>query len=597
MKPLKLSMSAFGPYATVQELDFNHLGGRSIFLIHGPTGAGKTTILDAICFALYGDASGEERSSRNMRSHHATLDQLTEVLYEFELKGCKYRVKRTPEQERLKKSGEGTTLQHPEALLWALNNSEEKLIQWGWKNVTDEIEKLLGFKSSQFRQVMMLPQGEFRKLLMADSLERQSILEKLFRTEHYKMIEEILKQSAKNLRDAIRDLESKKSFILKAAECENAEELENLILKQEQLLLEIKIELKQKIESVRIIQEKVAKAKEGNSKLEEREASLRAYEKLKEQIPIIDQKNRELLWARKALTLEEAEEITRLRRDDLDKSEKLVKEKEGLLAKVTIVYEASQQNLKNEEAKERERELTQKTVLELEGLRVKVQNLEESRKKAAFLLENLRKAEEAKLQYQQNLTQLEESMEAKQKVLEEAKISSNNIPLYKAQYEEWERMYNKRVRLEDLKTKLRKIMGEEGTAQKEFEKIEATYYKEKQKLVKIQEAWNKGQAAVLGNLLEDDKPCPVCGSTVHPNKAQYKEGIPTEAELKEQQASVDKLEQQKDKSKDRITNKWLEREKLESEVKTIEEEVQDSLDKDLGTIKNKKEKYTVEKAK
>ncbi|MBX9770043.1 MAG: AAA family ATPase [Candidatus Obscuribacterales bacterium] len=121
MKPLRLTMKAFGPYAGEESLDFANLKGRNFFLIHGPTGAGKTSILDAICFALFGDSSGEERKSKQMRSDHAEQSLSTEVTFEFMLGQDRFRVTRSPEQERAARRGNATVTTKGQATLWKLN--------------------------------------------------------------------------------------------------------------------------------------------------------------------------------------------------------------------------------------------------------------------------------------------------------------------------------------------------------------------------------------------------------------------------------------------------------------------------------------------
>ena len=192
MKPVKLTIQAFGPFAGNESIDFRLLGSSPLFLINGPTGSGKSSILDAICFALYGQSTGAEREPSQMRCDHADINMLTEAILDFNLGTKNYRIRRIPVQERPKSKGEGTTTQQAEAQLWQLDGTDEgKLIVA--KSVTDatnEVKRLIGLDVEQFRQVMVLPQGKFRELLMADSKEREQIFGQLFRTGIYKRIEE-----------------------------------------------------------------------------------------------------------------------------------------------------------------------------------------------------------------------------------------------------------------------------------------------------------------------------------------------------------------------------------------------------------------------
>ncbi len=213
-----------------QILDFRDLGDRSLFLIHGPTGGGKTSILDAICFALYGVCSGAHREAKQVRSDHADPSVLTEVTFDFSLSGDAYRVYRKPEQIRLRKKDGRSTTAKSDATLFKRTGvecdaEEGTVLATQWKRVTEEIEQLIGFRSDQFRQVIMLPQGEFRRLLLSDSKDRQTILEVLFGTELYRRIEEALKHAAKDIEIHIKDAQKRLKFILEQAEVESEEKL------------------------------------------------------------------------------------------------------------------------------------------------------------------------------------------------------------------------------------------------------------------------------------------------------------------------------------------------------------------------------------
>ena len=236
MRPLRVVMQAFGPYAGEQTLDFAELRGASFFLITGPTGSGKTTVLDAMSFALYGVTSGGPeneggRSGAAMRSDHADPELLTRVTFDFALGAEHFRIVREPEQERPKLKGDGVTKHNQTATLWRLRDGDDGLeesggpLETGWTKVSAKSEELLGFRSEQFRQVVMLPQGRFQKLLEADSKEREQILRALFDTGHYAALELALKDAAKGLRDTAARLAAQRAEALRQAETESAEDL------------------------------------------------------------------------------------------------------------------------------------------------------------------------------------------------------------------------------------------------------------------------------------------------------------------------------------------------------------------------------------
>ena len=203
MKPLKLTLSAFGPYADETVIDFTQLGGQGLFLVTGDTGAGKTTIFDGITFALYGETSGGVREASMLRSKYAKPETPTYAEYIFGYKDAVYTVKRSPDYERPKTRGTGMTTQKGEALL---TFSDGRAPVTKLKEVNQTVTDLIGLDMKQFTQIAMIAQGDFRKLLLADTEERSNIFRKLFHTDIYKVIQEKLKFEAGGLDKAYKEL-------------------------------------------------------------------------------------------------------------------------------------------------------------------------------------------------------------------------------------------------------------------------------------------------------------------------------------------------------------------------------------------------------
>ena len=190
MRPCTLSMTAFGPYAGTETVDFEKFGEKGLFLITGDTGAGKTTIFDGISFALYGEASGSVRDPESLRSGFAGADVETSVTLRFLYGGKSYSVTRSPRYERKKKNGEGTTIHPATAELTLPDGSVVTSI----KSVNERLESIIGLTAQQFSQVAMIAQGDFQKLLLAESKDRQKIFTTLFSTENFSKFTELLRK-------------------------------------------------------------------------------------------------------------------------------------------------------------------------------------------------------------------------------------------------------------------------------------------------------------------------------------------------------------------------------------------------------------------
>jgi DNA repair protein SbcC/Rad50 len=202
VRPLKLTMQAFGPYADIETIDFTELGNRTMFVISGKTGAGKTTIFDAISYAIYGKASGEDRNGPELRSQFAKADLVTEVSLDFAIRNKAYSITRLPQQPKKKEKGEGFTTLPAKAELYSWDeNGEKKLLATKINDVEEKIKEIMLIDSNQFRQILMIPQGEFRKLLTSDSKDKEVILQRLFHTQIYKLVEERLKTESTELKN------------------------------------------------------------------------------------------------------------------------------------------------------------------------------------------------------------------------------------------------------------------------------------------------------------------------------------------------------------------------------------------------------------
>ena len=557
MRPLKLTMSAFGPYAGTQVIDFRELGSRSFFLIHGPTGSGKTTILDAMCFALYGESSGALRDGREMRSDHADLSAATELTFDFSVGAEAYRIKRNPEQERPRRRGAGITVMKADAALWKrtglINDDEEgAVLAGGWNKVTEKIEALLGFKSSQFRQVVMLPQGEFRRLLTADSKERQVILETLFRAEFFRRIEDALKESARTLKDSYNNMSQGQKFVLNESKAESKEELARQHDVYKEQLNEIKKKIETDQKSVKLAQERLNTGMQAKEKLDEKKNAELAAADLDSKVIYIDAKRVEVTRARQALSLTDVENTLKRCQADAAIADDAYEKKRKTKSEVLNAKERAEKVLAEEEQKGAEREKAGREVTRLEELTAKVTSLDEARLKVVSARKRMEAFEASQSRVQSSLADLQALIAEKDKTHKDTAEKAVQAAALGSAYKEAEQIITKRQSLENLREGMAVILKELDTVGRKLNQAEENYQKAKLELAGLQEAWNKGQAAILAANLTAGTPCPVCGSVDHPAPAVSEAALPSENDLKKKQLAVTNLESVRDKLRDAL---------------------------------------------
>ncbi len=574
MKPLNLSIQAFGPFAGLQKIDFTSLGQNPLFLINGPTGAGKSSILDAICFALYGKTTADERDASEMRCDQSSPELLTEVVLDFELAENCYRIKRSPAQDRPKARGEGVTKHQAEACLWSLDEEgksnliESKKV----KQANQQIERITGLDVHQFRQVMVLPQGKFRDLLLADSIEREKIFGKLFQTQIYKRIEDQLYQQASEISREVTNLENQIKGILQSAEL-NAE---NEIGQQVDLLKpELKKTLKQKQQANAHLQNSLMEQKSSQQilkKFAQLENSKEKISELKLQQADVDAKQLVLDAAIKALKIKPQFDDLNRQKNQQQKIQQQLTESVRLKDEAEMLYIETGKSV----------EETGKAYKKVDSLKAEKQQIERYVDKINYLDDAKRCLFESELteskssaEYiaiQSNVTLITNDIGSQEKLLDDIRYETAELSNKKIEQSTLSQQFTHRQKLDELQNQL--STGTQNTARLANEFDALTEISDQSLVVakKQEMLWHAGQAINLAKELEQDKPCPVCGSTSHPAPAVPDEDqmvvSKEQVDLARSQADLD--QQQKQQALNMLNKNKIEQQQIEKEISELE---------------------------
>lgn len=546
MKPLQLSMSAFGPFASIQTIDFTELGDNPLFLINGPTGAGKTTLLDGICFALYGKTTGNEREGSQMRCDMADDNLLTEVTFSFKLGHTAYRIRRVPEQDRLKKNGEGSTVQKSEAQLFKIapDGTETLLVASKVSEATAEIEALTGLDVEQFRQVMVLPQGKFRELLMADSKAREQIFSQLFQTHIYKRIEDILKAKAADIRALVKEQRARRDGILQTAELTSDDELAGEFSR-------IETELAAAIAAKERCTAEHLQALKQHDSAQQRFAEFTRLSELESQATLLHEQQADI--AAQTARLNVAKQAQRLK-PLLDNA--LSREQEATIAndqrshaqmaldvaKLALAKADSEaQELNGLEQCLRTQEQLSNSLTSLAPQLAEFADVDQALAKANILLQQtkvqgqetktaLASLAEQRSNYENQLPALQQQSERQLATAQALQQQRHLLELFK----QWQQICAKVAQTEEALVQA----GLQGKMLNAQHQAALSDYKS------LQLNWFQGQAAILARELKLEEPCPVCGSIEHPHPATSHDHLPTDAQLQAaQDAEVNALEQ------------------------------------------------------
>ncbi|MBP2650636.1 MAG: ATPase involved in repair [Firmicutes bacterium] len=589
MKPIVLSITAFGPYAGVEKVDFRRMGERSFFLINGPTGAGKTTILDAMCFALFGRTSGEIREGKAMRSDYVDPAVTTEVVFDFSLGLECYRVRRVPEQEVLKKRGVGTTKLSPSATLWQrtglVNDQDEgKVLANDWRRVTDAAESLLGFKYEQFRQVVMLPQGDFRKLLLAGSKDRENILATLFQTELYRRVEEYFKLSAKELAEQVKELNAKREWTLEEAQAASVSDIVERLASEREKSVELTAKNNAARQALITARDTLTFSQRLKAEFDDLKQVEKTLVDLQAKNELMTVKRQQLEQAKRAAFLAEtAAHIYQRQNEIVETKQKLVALSQALV-KAEETEKQAREQYQAEELLVTDREDAVLLVTRLMEYETKLTELNEARKVFVQADRLACQADKAWGECHTFFTKLTAEVEKQKIEREQLYAEAAQVAALEAAWRESNNKAKYRQELDDLRRRYEIEKQSHAELQQSFEAKAQGVTIAKNDLEAAQMAWRLGQAAELAAGLTDGQPCPVCGAECHPHPAEKAATSHSNAALELAQDKLKQTEKELETLRRPLNDSKIVLESILIEGKKIRELVGSDLDKEASKL-------------
>ena len=542
MRPLKLVMQAFGPYRERVILDFTQMQNQSLFLISGPTGAGKTTLFDALAYALYDSASGDLRKKESFKSDFATDEELCFVELTFEVAGKEYFVRRHPSQRAPGKSGKPIDVQAGVELHMPEGQPITRISE-----ANQALEQLLSLTASQFRQIVMLPQGEFRRMLDSNSRDKEEIFRNIFETTLLQEFQEELKRQTSEMQKERSDYQKEMRVYMNSVKW-HEEETWHLLNNQ----IKQSIQLEQTDEVLSGLEEMIEKGKRKENSAEESVSSLTIV--LKEQDTVVMLlEEQELLQDSKEKLATQKEEIEIIKNslfmheqviECVNKNHQLL-DAERNTADSLKDLEMNKNKLKEVLAKTKEAEINFKEIKKeykkLDDIHIKRDTLKEQER----VLKEYKSLHTTCSEYKMTLSESEKELEKAQKgttkfeelkdKLSKKQEKGKKVPKELSQTEKEETLFQiERDKMENRKIDIEKVISLSQQIQEirnEIEEDSSVLKRIRKEFSEQEERYFRNQAGLIAQQLEEDKACPVCGSFTHPQKATTEENVLTKEEL------------------------------------------------------------------
>lgn len=553
MMPISLTLSAFGPYPDTITIDFESFQEDGLFLITGPTGSGKTMIFDAMIFALYGKTSGQIRQTDSLRCDHALNEIPTFVEFSFSLHQQNYTIKRNPKYYLEGKK----TPKQPSALLTL---PDGKMVE-GIKEVNQKMISLLGVDDQQFKQICMIAQGEFTKLIMASSDEREKVLRELFHSETYQKLEEKLKVHLKTYQDKYDLLLNKRKDLMQELQVEDHQEYlskqTKLIASQQKEYDDLKKDLdqkKQQLQLYRLQNQRLIQLKDLKQQFQDLKKQENDYQKLNKTVDTLKKAQETNYLYISYIKQQKKLQTLKLNQEDFLKQ----------LKKLEKDYQEKKVQADSLDYKQQTKEKLQNQIQETKQLINQIYQYQNDYQNLQTLKQQYRMLDEEHKLFLKKKEKFENGLQRDQERIQSEQQVQSKYELIKQQYVRLNEQKVKVHQLSDYYDQILKLNENKSDLQEEYTVVEKQVDHERMQYNQMEKLYFRKQAGIFALQLKEDQPCPICGSLHHPHPAQIEKEDITKEKL-DQQAK--KVKQQEHRLQDILQKILLSNQKKEMLVK------------------------------